>query len=137
MRVGGAVVASPLAHILIIIRRAHMFITNRTLTAVDYLFSAAGIIEDFDYVKTGERIIHYTATIAAVIVGIITYAVTALQLFWLEHSETIIITTTRFMITLADFTGDCYHTGRKLRPVVTHNLTRLADTVFFKLAAKM
>jgi hypothetical protein len=108
-----------------------MFITNRTLTAVDYLFSAAGIIEDFDYVKTGERIIHYTATIAAVIIGIITYAVTALQLYWLEHSETIIISTTRFIFTLADFAGDCYYTGRKVRPVVIHTLNRLVDSAFY------
>jgi hypothetical protein len=108
-----------------------MFIANRYLGIIDQVFATLDTIERFDYIKLGERIIHYTATIAAVIIGIITYAITALQLFWLEHSETIIITTTRFMITLADFAGDCYYTGRKLRPVVIHYLNRLVDSAYY------
>ena len=112
-----------------------MFISNRYLTVADIAFSTLDIIERVDYVTLGSRVINTTATLAAIIIGITTYVVTALQLFWLERGETIIINTIRFTVTLADFAGDCYHTGRKVRPVVIHTLNHLADTAFFKLAA--
>ena len=114
-----------------------MFAINRYLTVADVAFSSLEVISKFDYVSVGNKVITATATICAVIVAVVSYIVTALQLFWLEHSETIIINTVRFIFTLADFAGDCYHIGRKLRPIVIHNLNRLTDTVFFKLTAKM
>ena len=112
-----------------------MFATNRYLTAADVAFSTLDIIERFDYIALGTKVINTTATVCAIIVAVVSYIVTALQLFWLEHGEVITTRAFQFTITLADFAGDCYHTGRKLRPVVVHNLNRLADTVFYTLAA--
>ena len=112
-----------------------MIVANRYLGIIDQVFTALDIIEHFDYVTVGDRIINATATVAAVIVGIITYVITALQLFWLDRGDTIVINTIRFTVTLADFAGNCYHAGRNFRPVVVHNLNRLADAAFFTLAA--
>jgi hypothetical protein len=107
-----------------------MFATNRYLTVADIAFSALDIIERHDYVAVGDRIINATATVAAVIVGIITYVITALQLFWLEHSESIIINAVRFIVTLADFAGGCYYAGRKLRPYANLAVNRVVDSAF-------
>ena len=112
-----------------------MFATNRYLTAADVAFSALDIIEGFDAVALGEKVINATATVCAIIVAVVSYIVTALQLFWLDNGKVITTRAFQFIITLADFAGGCYHAGRKLRPVVTHNLNRLADTAFFTLAA--
>jgi hypothetical protein len=128
-------VALPFPTEPIIIRRDQMFAINRYLTAADVAFSSLEVISKFDYVSVGNKVITATATICAVIVAVVSYIVTALQLFWLERGDTIIINTIRFTVTLADFTGNCYQAGRKVRPQVNLAVNHLADTAFFKLAA--
>lgn len=112
-----------------------MFTANRTFNVIDTAFSGLETLSEFDYVAFGDKVINATATVCAVTVAVVSYIVTALQLFWLEHGQVITVSAIRFVINAVDFAGDCYHTGRKLRPVVIHNLNRLADTVFYTLAA--
>ncbi len=112
-----------------------MFATNRYLTAADVAFSGLEALSEFDYVAFGNKVITATATVCAVIVAVVSYIVTALQLFWLEHGEVILKRATQFMFLTADFAGACYYTGRKLRPYVNLAVNRLTDTAFFTLAA--
>ena len=112
-----------------------MFITNRTLNALDALFNAAEIIEGFDAVALGDRVINATATIAAVIVGVITYAITALQLFWCEHGETILTRIVQFTVIFIDACGTVYYWGVNSRPVINRYCARLADSAFYALTA--
>jgi ASC-1-like (ASCH) protein len=43
-----------------------------------------------DYVKLGDSIIFAVATICAVIVGVVSYAYTAFQLYWEDNGKTIV-----------------------------------------------
>ncbi len=112
-----------------------MFAINRTFNVIDTAFTSLEAISEFDYIAVGEKVINISATVAAIVVGVCSYVWTALLLFWEDNGEVITVGATRFVINIVDFAGWCYHTGRKVRPVVTHNLNRLADAAFFTLAA--
>jgi len=43
-----------------------------------------------DYVKLGEDFIFILATICAVVVGVVSYAYTAFQLYWEDNGKTIV-----------------------------------------------
>lgn len=112
-----------------------MFATNRTFNVIDTAFIGLETLSEFDYVAFGDKVINATATVCAVTVAVVSYIVTALQLFWLEHGQVITVSAIRFVINAVDFAGACYHAGRNFRPVVVHNANRLADAAFFTLAA--
>ena len=108
---------------------------NTALNVVDFGFETLERIERFDYIALGEKVINITATLAAVVVAVVTYVVTALQLFWLEYGETITVNTVRFTVATVDFAGACFFAGRKLRPVVNTWVARLADSAYYGLVA--
>ena len=112
-----------------------MIIANRTLNVIDTAFTVIEQIERIDPVAIGEKVINIIATAAAVIIGVATYVITALQLLWLEHGETVIISAVRFTLITADTLGATYYAGRKLRPLVNHWTARLTDTLFYAFAA--
>ena len=112
-----------------------MFVSNRTLTALDVIFNAAEVIESYDYVAVGDRVIQSVATFAAVIVGVVTYVITALQLFWCEHGEVILTRTVQLTVILIDACGCCYYAGVNARPVINRYCARLADSAFYALAS--
>ena len=111
-----------------------MFATNRTLNALDVVFNVAEVIESYDYVAVGDRVIQSVATASAIIIGVVTYIVTALQLFWCEHGEVISTRTVQFVILTADFAGACYFAGRNFRPVANRYCALLADNAFYTIA---
>lgn len=108
-----------------------MITTNAKLNALDALFTLTEQIERVDYVAAGERIIHTAATIAAVIIGVATYLITALQLFWLEHGEAIITNAVRVTFLIADAIGTTYYLGRNLRPAANRLVAQLTDGIYY------
>jgi hypothetical protein len=124
----------PLIHTPII-QETTMIITNAKLNALDALFFIAEQIERIDPVAIGEKVINISATAAAIIIGVTSYVITALQLFWLEHNETIITNAVRFTFFIADTIGAVYYAGVNSRPVITHWAARLIDRVYFTAIA--
>ena len=112
-----------------------MFTTNRTLNALDIMFNAAEIIERYDAVAVGDRIIKWTATAAAIIIGVCSYVWTALMLWWEDNGEVIITRATRFTFLFIDAVGATYHAGVNSRPVINRYCARLADSAFYALTA--
>jgi len=108
-----------------------MYATNTTLNIIDSAFSVIEVIADYDYVKSGERIITIIATAAAIIIGVATYCTTALQLFWEEHGESIMTNALRAVIIAADFAGNCYYTGRKLRVIANSATAQFTDRIYY------
>ena len=112
-----------------------MYTTNTTLNIIDSAFGVIETVSEFDYVRFGERLIAIIATAAAIIVGVITYCTTALQLFWLEHGERIMVNALRAVIIAADFAGNCYYAGRDCRPVINRWVAQLTDQVYYSAIA--
>ena len=42
---------------------------------------------NFDYVKIGNKVIYYVATILAIIVGVVSYAYTATMIWWDDNKD--------------------------------------------------
>lgn len=112
-----------------------MYTTNTTLNIIDSAFSVIEVIADYDYVKTGERLIALIATAAAIIIGTATYISTAAQLFWEEHGERIMTNALRAVIIAADFAGNCYYTGRKLRVIANSATAQFTDRIYYTAIA--
>jgi hypothetical protein len=112
-----------------------MFTANRTLTALDVIFAAAENVSRYDAVAVGEKALNVIATVAAFIVAVTTYVSTALQLFWLEHGESIVTNAVRVVINTVDFAGACYYAGRNFRPVANRVTAQVADSIFYAFAA--
>lgn len=110
-------------------------IANTSLNIIDSVFGVVETVSEFDYVDLGEKVIAVIAAAAAIIVGVITYCSTALQLFWLEHGERIMTNSVRAVILTADFAGNCYYAGRDCRPVINRWVAQLADRVYFTAIA--
>ena len=112
-----------------------MFITNRYLTALDVIFNAAEVIERYDAVAVGERVINISATLAAIVIGVCSYVWTALMLWWEDNGDRTLTAIVRFTFLFIDACGFCYYAGRKLRPVANRYCARLADSAFYALAS--
>jgi hypothetical protein len=112
-----------------------MFATNTQLSVIDSAFGVIEVISEHDYVKSGERLIAVIATAAAIIVGVITYCTTALQLFWLDNGERIMTRAFQTVIIAADFAGNCYYAGRNFRPVIDRWVAQLADRIYYSAIA--
>lgn len=112
-----------------------MFTTNTKLNAIDALFTAIEQIERYDYVAVGETVINITATAAAVIVGVASYVITALQLWWEDNGQSIITNAVRFTFLIIDTIGAVYYAGVNSRPVIAYWGNRIIDRVYFTAAA--
>ena len=112
-----------------------MYTTNTTLNIIDSAFGVIETVSEFDYVRFGERLIAIIATAAAIIVGIITYCTTALQLFWLDNGERIMTRAFQTVIIAADFAGNCYYAGRDCRRFASTASARIMDRVYYSLIA--
>jgi hypothetical protein len=112
-----------------------MIIANRTLNVIDSAFIIVDRIERVDCIKLGRTVIDKAIILAAVIVAVTTYVITACQLWWLTHSETIIISTTRFVINTADFAHEVFVMGQELRRFITKTFNLAADSAFFTIAS--
>ena len=111
-----------------------MITTNAKLNALDALFTAIEQIERYDYVATGEKVINFFATAAAIIYGVATYIITACQLFWEDYNEAIIVGAIRFTFLIADTIGAVYYAGVNSRPVIIRWANHLADSAFYAIA---
>ena len=93
---------------------------NTTLNTIDKIFGTLEVIETFDYVKLGEQVINLVITIAAVIVGVCTYALTAFQLYWLDNGEVITKRAKSAVEVIKLTASECYIAGRDLRVVIAN-----------------
>ena len=107
-----------------------MFTYNNSLNIVDSVFTILDRIERVDYVAVGDAVINFVATLAAAIVAVITYVVTALQLFWMEHGEHILTVAFRFTVWILDTIGAVYYAGVNSRPVLTLWANRVMDSAY-------
>ena len=112
-----------------------MYTTNTTLNIIDSAFSVIETVSEFDYVDFGNRIITIIATAAAIIIGTASYISTAAQLFWEEHGERIITRAFQTVIIAADFAGNCYYTGRKLRVIANSATAQFTDRIYYTAIA--
>jgi hypothetical protein len=111
-----------------------MFTINRTFNVIDTAFSAAEVIERFDAVAVGEKVINISATVAAIVIGVCSYVWTALLLWWEDNNATVITHLTRFTFLFIDALGATYYAGVNTRPVINYWVARVADTVLYNLA---
>jgi hypothetical protein len=111
-----------------------MYATNAGLNVLDALFTLLEKVSEIDCTKLGRTVIDKAIIATAVIVAVTTYVITACQLWWLTHSETIIISATRFVINTADFSREVFVMGQELRRFITKTLNLAADSAFFTIA---
>ncbi len=110
-----------------------MFIANRHLGIIDQVFATLDTIERFDAVALGEKVINFSATIAAVIIGVCSYVITALQLWWEDNGEVTVTRLIRFTFWIIDAVGATYYAGVTCRPIINYWVARIADTVLYNL----
>ena len=108
-----------------------MFTYNNSLNIVDSVFTILDRIERVDYIKLGDDAITIVATLAAAIVAVTSYVVTALQLFWMEHGEHILTVAFQTVVYTADFANDVYTSGTALRRFVGSLSDRYLDRLFY------
>lgn len=111
-----------------------MYATNAGLNVLDALFTLLEKVSEIDYTKLGRTVIDKAIIATAVIVAVTTYVITACQLWWLTHSERIIINTIRLVINTADFTHEVFVMGQDLRRFAIKTLNLAADNAFFTIA---
>jgi len=104
---------------------------NATLNAFDFVFGAFEKVSEIDYVKLGDDVIKRAAAFAAVVVGVVTYVVTALQLFWLEHGEIILKRAVQTVFITVDFAGELLIAGRDFRRFANRVTAQVADRAFY------
>lgn len=114
-----------------------MFTANNTLNIVDSAFTALDRIERIDYIKLGDDAINIVATLAAAIVAVTTYVVTALQLFWMEHGERILTVAFQIVVYTVDFAHDLYVAGTDLRRFMANLSSRSVDRLFYTATGLM
>ena len=112
-----------------------MITANYKLNALDALFSAIEQIEQFDYIKLGERIIDKAIIAAAIIYGITSYIITACQLWWEDNGERIMVGTVRAIINLVDYTHELYLFGTETKRFITKTLNYCMDRVYYSAIA--
>lgn len=61
---------------------------------------------NFNYVNFGNKVIYYVATILAVIVGVVSYTYTALQLWWEENNEDVIFNVKLLVNKVSNYVSD-------------------------------
>ena len=91
-------------------------------------------LKEFDYVQLGEDVIKYTATVSAVVVGIVSYVWTALQLWWEDNGEATQVNLIRFVVNVIDFIGEFVIATPKVYRWAQLNTNRVVDSLFFQVA---
>jgi uncharacterized protein YaeQ len=61
---------------------------------------------NFNYVNFGNKVIYHVATILAVIVGVVSYSYTALQLWWEENNEDVVTNVKLFVNKVSNYVSD-------------------------------
>ena len=108
--------------------------TNLALNTIDSFFLTAEKVEEFDYVAFGQKVVDFFIVAAAILVGVFTYLSTAAQLFWEEHGEAILITTTRSFFVTLDFFGDLLEAARDFHRFANRYTALAADSAYRILA---
>ncbi len=111
-----------------------MIIANRTLNVIDTAFTVIEQIERIDPVAIGEKVINIIATAAAVIIGVATYVITALQLLWLQHGDSIMANAVRFIINTADYCHELYIIGTETKRYIAKRTAKLADYTYYAIS---
>ena len=91
-------------------------------------------LKEFDYVQFGENVIKFSATVSAIVVGIVSYVWTALQLWWDDNGEATQVNLIRFVVNVIDFIGVVVYETPKVYRWVQLNTNRLVDSLFFQVA---
>lgn len=89
-------------------------------------------LKEFDYVKFGDNVIQVTATICALIVGVVSYVWTAFQLWWDDNGETVQVNFIRIVVNLIDFIAAIVIATPKVYRLVKLNSNRLVDSLYFQ-----
>ena len=89
-------------------------------------------LKEFDYVKFGDNVIQFAATVYAVVVGVFSYVWTALQLWWDDNGETVQVNTIRIVVNLIDFIAAIVIATPKVYRWVKLNSNRLVDSLYFQ-----
>jgi hypothetical protein len=89
-------------------------------------------LKEFDYVQFGEDVIKFSATATAVVIGVVSYVWTALQLWWEDNGETTQVNFIRFLVNVIDFIGAIAYATPKVYRWVQLNTNRLIDSVYFQ-----
>lgn len=112
-----------------------MITTNYNLNALDALFTAAERIERYDPVAVGRTIIDKAVIAAAIIIGVATYIITALQLWWCDNGDRILTFAVQAIINTIDFSRELFILGQQTRRVINTLTARAADTAFYAITA--
>jgi hypothetical protein len=91
-------------------------------------------LKEFDYVQFGQNGIKTAATFAAIVVGVVSYVWTALQLWWEDNGEATQVNFIRFVVNVIDFIGAIVTETPKVYRWVQLNSNRLIDSLFFQVA---
>jgi hypothetical protein len=105
--------------------------TTLTLNVLDFGFETAELIDNLQLRRKLNVAVNVTATVAAVVVGLASYLWVALQLFWEDHGDDIVVGATRFAFLTADFAGNVLIAGRNFRRVANFVTATLADRAYF------
>lgn len=91
-------------------------------------------LKEIDYVKIGENVIDFTATTVAIIVGVVSYAYTAFQLWWDDNGESTQVNLIRFFVNLIDFIAEIVLAIPKIYRWTSFNTNRLIDSLYYQVA---
>jgi len=98
------------------------------MNAADTILTA---IESALNSKLVQKAIYITATVLAVIVGVVAYLSTVLLLFWEDHGDTIKLRAAQFTSKIADFTVVVFNEGVNSRPFIVTQWGRFVDFIYF------
>jgi len=91
-------------------------------------------LKEFDYVKFGDTVIEFSATVYAIVVGVFSYVWTAFQLWWYDNGEAVQVNTIRIAVNVIDFIAAIVIATPKVYRWVKLNSNRLVDYLFYQVA---
>ncbi len=97
--------------------------------------SLLAFLRSVNYKRHFIQLVLLAATVAAVIVAVSTFAYKQAKLFWQNHGEEITLRFELFVEWLVEAIEKVYQAGAASRPVAVRALNRLADWLFYQLAA--
>ena len=89
-------------------------------------------LKQIDYIQFGADAVKFAATVSAIVVAVVSYAWTALQLWWIDNGEALQVNTIRFVVNLIDFIAAIVIAIPKIYRWVKLNSNRLVDSLFFQ-----
>jgi len=91
-------------------------------------------VKEFDYVKFGDNVIQFSATVSAIAVGVVSYFWTALLLWWNDNGENSKNKLLQFLFNVVVFIAEIAVAIPKLYRWVQMNINRLIDSAFYQIA---